>query len=244
MASRSVRAIGVALPTYLVSTALAVVVNIATESWRSPTPWLIIGVLVVASAAIAAVTAPAQPDPTQPPLPTGHYGPYAPPSRPRGSGTWRAVIAVVVVAVLVVSIFAVRFAFGLVTGRESGVDRLVKPVSARNGALTLTVDRVEVTAHFTRMSMTAANAGENALMLPLYGNCQMTADRITTSASTIASQWPDSVPPGSTVSGVVVFRFVIPGDTTKASVSFSTIFGSLTTRGSIVVRTIPLRTDP
>ncbi|MFB9356685.1 hypothetical protein [Actinoplanes nipponensis] len=207
-------------------------------------PWLIVAVLVIASAAIAAATAAPQPDRTPPPLPAGYYRPHAPPPRPRSSGSGRAVIAVVVVTVLIVSIFAVRFAFGLITGRETGVDRLVEPVSATNHALTLTVDRVEVTAHFTRVSMSASNGGGDALTLPIYSNCQMTVDRTTTSASTIASQWPQNVPPESTISGVVVFRFVIPGDATKASLAFSTIFGSLSTRGSIVVRNIPLRPDP
>jgi hypothetical protein len=244
MASKSVRAIGAALPTYVVSTALAVVVNFATDSWRSAMPWLIVGVLVVASAAIAAATTAPQPDPAPPPLPSGYYHSNTPPPRPQTSGYGRTVIAVVVVTALIVSIFAVRFAFGLVTGRETGVDRLVKPVSATNRALTLTVDRVEVTSHFTRVSMSASNGGNVALTLPIYGNCQMTVGRTTTSASTIASQWPDNVPPESTVSGVVVFRFVIPNDTTKASIAFSTIFGSLSTRGSIVIRNIPLRPDP
>ncbi|GLY95919.1 hypothetical protein [Actinoplanes sp. NBRC 103695] len=243
MASGSARAIGTALPTYLISTALAVVVNFATDSWRSITPWVIVVVLVVVSALLAAATAggQAQPDPgvlqwSQRPAIYGSPRPIP----PRRNGA-RAVVAVVIVTVLVVSVFLVRFVFGYVTGRESGLDRLIEPVSSRTGALTLVVERVETTPHFTRVEMSAGNSGSDALTLPLYSNCQLTAGRTTKSADAFASEWPDNVPPDSTVSGVVVFRTVLPGEATKATVSFATIFGSLSTRGSVVVRNIPLR---
>jgi hypothetical protein len=254
VASRSARAVAAALPTYLVSTAVAVAVNFATDSWRTPTLWLIVAGLVLVSAIVATLTVGgqdrAEPDHRAPPntawpqpQPYGNAGyPGHYQSRPpRSRGVAGGVAALVVIAVLVASVVGVQYVFGLVTGRESGVERLGVATSATTGALTLTVDSVEVTAHFTRVGMTAVNDGSDALSLPVYSNCQLTAAGTTAAGDPFASQWPDSVPPETSVSGVVVFRSVIPGGTTEATVSFSTIYGSLSTRGSIVVRKVPLR---
>jgi hypothetical protein len=232
-----------ALPTYIVSTALAVAINFATDSWRSSTVWFAVGGLVLLSAGLAALSAGGGgADPGYHPRP-GYSPGYSSPAPSGSRGGGRAVAAIIVILLLVASVFAVRFAFGYVTGREPGVDRLVKPVSARNGALTLTVDKVEVTRHFTRVEMSAKNTGRDALSLPVFSNAQLTAGRQTKSGDAFASDWPDNVPPGSTVSGVVVFRMVVGPTTTRASVSFATIFGSLSTRGSVVIKSVPLRKD-
>ncbi len=151
----------------------------------------------------------------------------------------RAVVATVIV--LAVSVPVARFAFGYVTGRESGVDRLAGAWSGSAGALTLTVDRVKVTAHFTRVDMTARNTGGDVLRLPVYANCRLIAGRSERAADTLASRWPAEVPPGGAVSGVLVFRAPLPGGVATATVSFATVLGSASVTGPVAVREFPLR---
>jgi hypothetical protein len=114
---------------------------------------------------------------------------------------------------------------GWVTGNEEGPDILVAKKSATVGTLTLTVERIRHTAHFTRVDLTATNTGDESLSLPVYGYSQLTPERGTTmQGESFQSDWPISVPGAGTVRGTVNFGR-LPSGTTKLNVGFTQIFG-------------------
>jgi hypothetical protein len=126
-----------------------------------------------------------------------------------------------------------------ITGDEEGDDILTAKKSANVGALTLTVDRIRHTTHYTRVDLTASNSGESSLSLPVYGYSQLTPERGTTmEAYASRSDWPTSVPGHGTVRGTVNFGR-LPIGTTKLNVGFTQIFGS--GGKSITVRDVQVR---
>jgi hypothetical protein len=139
--------------------------------------------------------------------------------------------------------YGARYLGGLLTGDESGFDVLAQEVSSTAGPLTLTVNRVVLTAHFTRVEMTATNAGSSSIDLPLYMNCILDAAgaRTTLPADSFKSDWTEAVPGGGrSVTGTVTFDR-IPDGSGSISISFSTIYGSPELIGkSITVADIPL----
>jgi hypothetical protein len=162
----------------------------------------------------------------------------------RGRVTW-AVLAIVVILVACggggfAVTAGVRYAVLWATGNETGDDRLVQPVSGRAAGLTLTVERVEYTAHFTRVELLVRSTRSSAAALPLGGNCLFTgADGTTLRADPFRSDWSETVPPGGTQRGTVTFGGTLPDGVERASVAFGQVFGP--GGGSILVRAIPLR---
>jgi hypothetical protein len=129
---------------------------------------------------------------------------------------------------------------GYITGNEPGTERLIKPVSARAGGLTLTVESVEHTAHFTRVRLAARNNTRTALSLPLFGNSVFVGDDGSTlEADPFRSRWSVTMAPGSVQRGAVTFNGHPSDAVTRASLSFAQIFGP--GGGSITVRGIRLR---
>jgi hypothetical protein len=129
-----------------------------------------------------------------------------------------------------------RYAFGYVTGKETGIDRLLRPVSAQSGELTLTVEHVVYTAHFTRVEVAVQNSGNSSISLPVYGYCTLIGnDGTVLQADPFRSQWSDTVPPGVQQRGTVTFPGQLPDGVTGARFSFSQIFvlggGSITVSG-------------
>jgi hypothetical protein len=165
----------------------------------------------------------------------------------------RARIAVAVLVVLVVctggagaSAWAVQYGGGFVTGHEDGPDLLVDEASATAGPLTLTVHAVLHTAHFTRVDLSGANAGEDSMRLTLFETCFLTAaSGQTLKADQRRSDWPEAIPPGGTVRGFVTFGKHLPPGTATASLAFEVVFvqgpGG---PGSITVRNIRLAAAP
>jgi hypothetical protein len=140
--------------------------------------------------------------------------------------------------------YAAQYVGSLVTGEESGTNVLVEPQSATVGALTLTVKAVTLTAHYTRVDMTAANGGSSELTLPVFDNCQLNSpDGPTLSGDEFRSHWTQSIPAGQSVTGTVVFSRLADGTATIA-ISFSVIYGMFAEGGggpaSITVSNIPL----
>jgi hypothetical protein len=178
--------------------------------------------------------------PQSPPL-----GPAQPAARRRGGAP--LLVAALVLLVLcgggaAGATYGVKFLGGLLTGDERGTDLLVSPASGQAGPLTLTVDKVERTRHFTRVHLSATNSGDEIPKL-VVGFCQLTGGGTTMKPDPFKSDWPEDVPPGRAgVGGWLVFSEHLPADTTSASLTFTTIFGTL--RGdqrSIAVEDIPLR---
>jgi hypothetical protein len=135
----------------------------------------------------------------------------------------------------------VRLAVGYVTGNEPGTDRLVQPVDGTADGLTLTVENVWHTWHFTRVRVAAENDSATSLSLPLFGYCHFTGqDGTTIEADAFRSRWSTELPPGVRQRGTITFKGHIPDTVRQASLSFS-IFGP--GGGSIIVRDIKLRSS-
>lgn len=131
----------------------------------------------------------------------------------------------------------VRHVAGYITGKESGIPRLVTPVSGRSGGLTLRVEKVENTAHFTRVELLGTNRGATTVTLPLFGNCVLSStDGTTLEADPFRSEWAESIAPGATRRGTVILVGHLPDAGTRAAFSCGTVFGpggggSMTVRG-------------
>ena len=62
-----------------------------------------------------------------------------------------------------------QYVAGYLTGNESGADRLVKPVAKTGSGITVTVENVTYTSHFTRIEVLVANGGKQAFRIPIDG---------------------------------------------------------------------------
>lgn len=150
--------------------------------------------------------------------------------RPRPRLRLRLAVAVLVVLAVCTggaggSAWAVQYAGGFVTGHEDGPDLLLDEASATAGPLTLTVHAVLHTAHFTRVDLSGANAGDDSMRLALFETCFLTAaSGQTLKADQRRSDWPEAIPPGGTVRGFVTFGKHLPPGTATASLAFDVVF--------------------
>jgi hypothetical protein len=93
-----------------------------------------------------------------------------------------------------------------ITGNERGLDILADKRSGRAGALTLTVDQILLTPHFTRVVVTVSNDGFVPVELPGAGRWRLLAqDGSVLHGSALRSLWPDAVPAHWSVAGIVTF---------------------------------------
>lgn len=93
-----------------------------------------------------------------------------------------------------------------ITGNERGLDVLVGKESGRAGALTLTVDQILLTPHFTRIVVTVSNDGFTPVDLPGAGRWRLlTGDGTVLQGSALRSLWPDAVPAHWSIAGIVTF---------------------------------------
>ena len=253
-------AVGKTLTIAAVCAVIPLIGNIAASfltTWTGVGSWLVVPAVGVAVAMLTALiqafgSASAE---DYPPAPAGRYptapaGRY-PPSRP--SPSYRAkprrtpLPRALLIAILVIGVGGlgvtegVRYAVGYVTGNEPGTSRLVQPVTASAGGLTLTVESVTYTAHFTQVSAVALNQTGTTVSLPVYGYCVFTgSDGTTLQADPFRSRWSDTLAPGIPQRGVIVFSGHLPAEVLQAALSFTQIFGP--GGGSITVR--PLNLTP
>lgn len=235
--SPALRSVVVAIAIPVLTMAGSVAVDFATSVPNSVTWWLVVGLVTVALGVLAAMSA-TGPEPRPP-------RPGQPPARSRGPSKGRAAITGLLVCAAVVGalIPGARYAYGWISGDEDGVDRLAEPVSASAGLLAVTVGKVEVTAHFTKVTMTVANDYPDTITLPLYRNAQLTAGTTTIEGDPFRSnRWTDSVPPKQSRTGTVVFGEPLDPAASTATVTFTTIFGNTGLRGprSLAVEDVPL----
>jgi hypothetical protein len=174
----------------------------------------------------------------------GHVYPHPPPRRQERRATPLPVALLIALLVMGVGGWGVtqgvRYAVGSITGNESGSERLIQPAAASADGLTLTVESVERTTHFTRVRLAARNRTATSLSLPLFGNCVFIGgDGTTLEADPFRSRWSETLAPGGVQRGAVTFNGHVPDSVTRASLSFTQIFrlGG----GSITVRDIRLR---
>jgi hypothetical protein len=136
-----------------------------------------------------------------------------------------------------------RYGMAWFTGNEHGPNRLVSPVTSQAAGLSLTVNRIEQTPHFTRVTVTIRNQSSAQVSLPIDdGNCELIAgDGTARQAQAFRSEWHESLTQGTVRTGVVVFGGHLPSDAKRARIAFGQLFGSAeTSRESIVVANLRL----
>lgn len=203
--------------------------------WSGRFAWLVapvvgvavaMGKILIGEAGKARSARPAQPPPPQ----QGTYpGPPPPMPARRRKGTPIGVATLVVLLVIGGGGWAlaqgVRYVTGYLTGNQTGVERLVEPVSVTDQGLTLTVDNVVHTAHFTRVGIVVTNGLTNTVTLPLFENASLsTGDGATLEADSFRSDFADTLPPGAVRRGTIVFVGQLPETPTTLSLAFATIF--------------------
>jgi len=142
------------------------------------------------------------------------------------------VLVGVLVAVLLIGGGGVAVAYGVatvtafITGNQTGPDRLVGgPVTVDTQGVATTVHRVEHTQDFTRVEITVVNGLANTIALPVFGNATLaSADGTTLGADPFRSGWNETIPPGQTRSGVLVFPGHLGTGDITASLAFATVF--------------------
>ena len=123
--------------------------------------------------------------------------------------------------------FGVRYAYGWFTGNEPGVERLAEPKSQTDKGLTLAVDSIEHTRHFTRVTAEATNHVGNPVTLNLFHNAVLQGgDGTTIDADPFRSSWVEELAPGAKQRGVIVFTGHLPDDVRFARLSFSHVYES------------------
>ena len=190
--------------------------------------WLVPPGLALLVAMVTAVVQAVSKEPAAASGPASSTRTTAVAGRRRGTPAVAAILVVLVVVGLGGFALAagVQYGAGYVTGKETGPDRLVRPVSKSGSGLVVTVEHVFYTAHFTRVELTVKNTTQTSLSLPLFGFCTFTgSDGTTLQADAFRSQWADTVPPGALQRGTITFKDHLPDRLTSASLSFSQVFG-------------------
>jgi len=126
-----------------------------------------------------------------------------------------------------------------ITGNERGLDILVDKKSGRAGALTLTVDQILLTPHFTRIVVTVSNNGFAPIELPGAGRWRLLTHHGTMrQGSALRSLWPDSVPAHWSIAGIVTFDR-LPEGTGGISLGLDGVADA--GAGALTLANIPLR---
>lgn len=119
----------------------------------------------------------------------------------------------------------VRYGVGYITGNEPGTERLSEQARKSVDGLTLTVESVKQTAHFTRVRLLARNTSDNLSMrLSLFDCTFRGADATTLEADQFKSQWTEELSPGSLQRGTVTFGGHVPDSVRRAELTFPHIF--------------------
>lgn len=127
-----------------------------------------------------------------------------------------------------------------ITGNERGKDILADRRSSRAGALTLSIDQILLTPHFTRIVVTVCNNGYAPVALPGAGRWKLlTHEGTVLQGSALRSLWPDAVAPHWPVAGIVTFGR-LPEGTAGISLGLGGVADA--GAGALTLANIPLRT--
>ena len=226
----------------LVLLVAAVVIEFATD-WTGIGPWLAAPLLgmVAALVDVARQAATREPEPVvQAPssapgtAPTGADGRPSPavPAGPVPRRKRRVpVVVAVVVSVLLIGGGGIAIAYGVatatafITGNQTGTERLVGEVTVDDQGVSTTVHRVEHTQDFTRVELTVVNGLANTITLPVFGNATLSAaDGTSLGGDPFRSSWNQTIAPGQTRRGTLVFPGHLDPAGTTATLSFATVF--------------------
>jgi hypothetical protein len=182
------QAVAVAVVLQLLGNVAGLVIGYVTGGSFSPivVALTVTGVSVVTGLATVLLPRHAvEPEQRLPPAPPHGYA-YPPRGQPRppARGMSRVSIAsAVAVVLLLCGVGGAAATWGIQKGfiavrtlidpdSEQGVPRLVAPVTARSGPLSITVQAVEVTSRVTKVKLLLRHTGESAVTLPVFGNAQ------------------------------------------------------------------------
>jgi hypothetical protein len=126
---------------------------------------------------------------------------------------------------------------------EEGEERLVKAVTKQAGPLTITVSGVEVTSRITKVRVTAANSGDETILLPRGFTQFAVRGRATLSNRPLDSDFPDEVAAGGEIGGLLVFDGVPPPGPVTASLTFPHV-GGFNAPKSVTVSDLRLAGSP
>jgi hypothetical protein len=121
----------------------------------------------------------------------------------------------------------VSTAVGYFSGNEDGTERLQSPVVREVQGVSVSVDSVLSTPHFTRVEILVRNQTGSSLSLPLFHNCALTVGGGETfDADAFRSKWGAEIAAGGQRRGTINFEGQLPKGPTTATLSFATIFGA------------------
>ena len=221
--------------------AAGVLVQLLTD-WTGSGEWLAIPLLGTVASLVTlvreAATRPRSPDGGQTAAPSARGGsvdgqPWSSTApRPGGRRRRQAPVGVgVLVALLVIGGGGLALTHGVatvssfITGNQTGTERLAEPVTQTEQGVTLTVQSVEQTRSFTRVTVTVRNQLPDTITLPLYKNATLRdADGVTLAADSFRSSWTDTIASGQVSQGTLVFVGRLPDGPTTASLAFATVF--------------------
>jgi len=200
--------------------------------WTGGRSWLVVpgvGVTVAMVTALVQAYSARQPQPATP-YPDSWPGAAQPrPRAPARRGT--PLPAAILIAVLAIGLggwgvaMGARYAVGYVTGNESGTEQLKRPARGTADGLTLTVESVQRTAHFTRVKIAARSTTDAfTFRLFLHGCVLRGADGSTIEADMFRSRWTEELSPRSLQRGTVTFKGHLPGSVKRAELSFNDLF--------------------
>jgi hypothetical protein len=109
---------------------------------------------------------------------------------------------------------------GYLTGNESGEDRLIKPVAKPGTGVTMTVENVTYTSHFTRVEVKLTSTSKQAIKVPIDGTTFTAADGTALRADPGRSAWPSRIAAGGTEHGTITFKGHLPDSATTAVLTF------------------------
>ncbi|HWD81584.1 MAG TPA: FHA domain-containing protein [Kribbella sp.] len=149
------------------------------------------------------------------------------------------VSVIVAIAVVLVGIGVGGFALtagteyvaGYLTGNESGADRLVKPVAKSGIGITVTVESVTYTSHFTRIEVLVVNDSKQAFTIPIDGTTFTAADGTALRADTGKSSWPSKIPAHGSEHGTITFKGTLPDSADQAVLTFKSGSTSFAVQG-------------
>jgi hypothetical protein len=176
----------------------------------------------------------------------GQYRTPPPPRRTR-SGGWLLVTILIVLVLGGGAAYGISYGISYATGNETVLaDRLVAQKTGKAAGVTVQVEKVEITAHYTKVKITATNQNRASVTLPLFGNCQLIDDSGTTlkPGTPFGGLDPISVPPnGTPVTQVITFDGKPSPAETTLTLSFDTVFGTLSAERSLQVGGIKLKAE-
>ncbi len=240
----------------VVGVVLTLVISYVTKT--APATW---GVILVPTTAVVIASikagvdaaARAEPKPVPAPYPGGGYttygdgvyrprpAPQQPPAQPAQRGRGGVSLVLVLAVLLVVCgggglavTAGARYGYGWVTGHEAGTAVFEGSAVGTGKGVRVTVTRVEVTSHFTKVELRGETTGTESVSLPLYQNCTLVgASGQTLKADPFRSEWSEEVVSGAPHTGTIVFPGKLPAG--NAALSFAHVFvlggGSLTVQG-------------